>query len=203
MQIHLSSDLLEHDELDLLLWIRDFPFFPFSYCGHYQDWKTWLWQLQPILDWDKSNCWHATSIYWPVVIPDAPNHTTVGNEVSLASSRTQPYVLLYWLPLKYIAVARRQQHWSFRSITSADDIAPFFTRSKSAGSLDATRQAWGAFFPFESYIHHLLPRSDSWINRFNHTSMWQVFNTTSYCDAFIWSTRRTMKSIRLLLYQHS
>ncbi len=60
-----------------------------------------------------------------------------------------------------------------------------------------------AFFPFHGSIHHRLPRSDKTESISSITSMLQIFKITSSCDTLRWSTRRTTKSIRLLLCQHS
>ena len=77
MQIDLSSDLLEHDELDLLLWIWDFSFHTVVITK-----SEWLDRDNGNLYLTEAKQWLAFYLYLLMfVIPNSPNHITMSASV--------------------------------------------------------------------------------------------------------------------------
>ena len=113
MQIDLSSDLLEHDELDLLLWIWDFSFHTVVITK-----SEWLDRDNGNLYLTETKQWLAFYLYLLMfVIPNSPNHITMSASLREWAWR-RVYSLLWILlgPTEYTSVIHNyssSQGWLF------------------------------------------------------------------------------------------
>ena len=119
MQIDLSSDLLEHDELDLLLWIWDFSFHTVVITK-----SEWLDRDNGNLYLTETKQWLAFYLYLLMfVIPNSPNHITMS-----ASLREWAWRRVYSLLVDIIGSNRIYFSYSQLLHISSMVVARSFTR---------------------------------------------------------------------------